>query len=64
METTNTWWENEPRAGWAEFESARQRVADLMWIDTQLHNATRSRTSPADRQGPRSSNDRAAHPGT
>jgi hypothetical protein len=36
------YWDNEPQAGWREYQAARQRVADLMWIDSQLHEVVRS----------------------
>jgi hypothetical protein len=29
--------DNRPMAGWHEFQAARRRVADRMWVDSQLH---------------------------
>lgn len=35
-------WDSEPKAGWHEFQAARRRQADLMWAESQLHDAVRS----------------------
>lgn len=35
-------WDVEPMAGWREFQAARQRVADLMWVDSQLREVVRA----------------------
>lgn len=29
--------DSRPMAGWHEFQAARRRVADQMWVDSQLH---------------------------